>query len=368
MLSSTPGGGYAARPVNSILDRFLHGVRSALRKTNSRLLGVLARSVDLLSQPFRKKYLPLNTRALISLSQPIDPLRRARDLPGIELVIPFVEKDLRALPIVLETALKNIRNPVAQVTLITPKNAEGSGPRFSHPESSTALSKLLADMPQVRLVYDQDLLGAELLDKLQARFGEGDRNAGWVMQQLIKLSAALQSRHPGALILDSDTVLLTPKTWLNSSGRQLLQIAIEYHSDFMRHVEMFFGVPKKHRLSFITHHQLMQPDVVREMFPDGQKSLIAWWESSTDPIGRDLGDYEAYGSFLAHHHPHRVSYGSFGNLFSPALDQFLYDLETSGRSPQELIPDYCSVSFHSWAQVPREASDTQPKPKEETPK
>ena len=367
MLSSTPGGGYAARPVNSTLDLVLHRVRSTLRRTNSRLLGVLARSVDLGSQPFRKKYLPLNARALISLSQPIDPLRRAKNLPAIELVIPFVEKDLRALPVVLEHAIANIRNPVGQVTLITPRNAEGTGPRFVKPESTPALENLLAANPQVRLVFDQDLLGGELLDKLQSRFGSGDRNAGWVMQQLIKLSAALQSTYPGALILDSDTVLLTKKTWLTSKGKQLLQVAIEYHSDFMRHLEMFFGVTKKHRLSFITHHQLMQPDVVREMFPEGQKSLIAWWESSSDPIGRDLGDYEAYGSFLAYHHPTRVAYGSFGNLFSPALDQFLYDMKTLKRTPLQLISDYCSVSFHSWAQVPRKDSP-QAELKEETPK
>jgi hypothetical protein len=90
------------------------------------------------------------------------------------------------------------------------------------------------------------------------------------------------------------------------------------------------------------------------MFPNGRQSLIEWWESSRDPMGRDLGDYEVYGCFLAHHYPERVAYGSFANLFSPSFDQFNYDLAEKGARPEDLITDYCSVSFHSWAQVPRQ--------------
>jgi hypothetical protein len=291
-------------------------------------------------------------RALISLCQPIDPLRRARNLPPIELVIPFVEKDLAALPIVLAAAKRNIRNPLATVTLITPRGAEGKGPRFSSPDSSAALEQILQSNPEVRVLFDQDILGTALLNELNARFGAGDRNAGWVLQQLIKFSAALESREIGALMLDADTVMLSPKTWIRSDKRQLLQIANEYHADFMRHVLTYFGVPKKYRLSFITHHQLMQPDVVRRVFPNGADSLLEWWKSSADPMGRDLSEYETYGSVLAHHYPERVAYGSFGNLFSPHLARFMRDLSETGLSPEQLIPDYCTVSFHSWAQVP----------------
>ncbi len=351
-----PVRNYSAQIRGSLPDTLLHRLRNLLRLSNSRTLGAATRLVDLISQRFRKKYLPLPARALISLCQPIDPLRRARNLPAIELVIPFVEKDLAALPIVLAAAKRNIRNPLATVTLITPRGTDGKGPRFSSQESHTALETILSENPDVRVLYDQDILGTALLKELNARFGAGDRNAGWVLQQLIKFSAAEQSREVGALMLDADTVMLSPKTWIRSDKRQLLQIANEYHADFMRHVLMYFGVPKKYRLSFITHHQLMQPEVVRRMFPSGSESLLEWWKSSTDPTGRDLSEYETYGSFLAHHYPERVAYGSFGNLFSPHLAKFMRDLRETGLSPEQLIPDYCTVSFHSWAQVPLEDS------------
>jgi len=349
------GGIYGARYSDSPREKLLHAVRRLLRRSNSRALGLLTRQIDTVGSWFRPKYLPLPMRALISVCQPIDPLKRNRNLPAIELVIPFVEKDLAALPAVLANAKKHVRNPIGLVTLITPRNAEGTGPRFSNPQSSLILEEILFNNADARLRFDQDLLGPQILEHLNQRFGAGDRNAGWVNQQLIKLSAVMDSEYPGALILDSDTILLSPKTWLRSDGTQLLQVANEYHVDFMRHVEKFFGVPKRYRLSFVTHHQLMQPEVVRRMFPQGAQSLIEWWESSTDSMGRDLGDYEAYGSFLAHHYPKRVAYGSFSNLFSPAWEQFSYDLEHTGAEPEDLVPDYCSISFHSWAQVPRKS-------------
>ena len=348
-----PGFGtarYSTEQVRSLSA--LRPARQALRLTNSRALGAVARLVELLSQRFWKKYLPLPARVLISLCQPIDPLRRARNLPAIELVIPFVEKDLAALPIVLAAAKRNIKNPLATITLITPRGTDGKSPRLSSPESVAAMEAILSENPDVRVLYDQDILGTALVNELNARFGAGDRNAGWVLQQLIKFSAAEQSNEVGVLMLDADTVLLSPKTWMQSDNRQLLQIANEYHADFMRQVLMYFRVPKKYRLSFITHHQLMQPEVVRRMFPKGSESLLDWWKSSTDPTGRDLSEYETYGCFLAHHYPERVAYGSFGNLFSPHLAKFLRDLRETGLSPEQLIPDYCTVSFHSWAQVP----------------
>lgn len=324
-----------------------------LRRTNSRFLGLLARGVDYASYPVRKKQLPLEARALISLCQPLDPLKRTPRLPAIELIIPFVEKDLEALPVVLEHARRNVRNPLARVVLITPRDSSGRGPRFARKESRSQLDALLAHNPDAIVLYDQDILGAPLLEELELRFGRGDRNAGWVTQQLIKLSAAMQSESAASLILDSDTVLLSEKTWFTNNQIQLLQVANEYHSDFMKHVQRFFGVPKKLHLSFVTHHQLMQRDVVRQMFPQGSQSLLEWWKSSTDPTGRDLGDYEAYGSYLVHHFPKRVAFGSFGNLFSPHLTRFMGDLEAAGAPASDLIPDYCSVSFHSWAQVDR---------------
>ena len=344
---------YGARPDRTVAGHVLNAIRRGLRRTNSKALGYLARSAYIRATTRRGKHLREPRRVLVSLLQPHDPLKREKSLPSIDLVVPFVEKDLRSLELVLAQALKNVRNPISAIVLITPQNQDNTGPRFVRGESHELLSSILASHRNIVVRYDQDVLGPEILAELETRFGKGDRNAGWVTQQLIKLSAALMSEAPASLILDADTLLLSRKTWLSSSRRQLLQLANEYHTDFMKHTLKHFGVPKELKMSFVTHHQLMQTDVVHHMFPDGGASLLAWWTSSTDPIGRDLGDYEAYGAFLAHHYPERVAHGSFANLFAPHLTSFLADRANTGSSPEQLIPGYCSVSFHSWAQVDR---------------
>ncbi len=355
MARDSPRLRYGARAKQTVSERWMEQLRRLLRLSNSRALGKLARNIDTVASWFRPKYLPLTARVLISICQPINPLKRARNLPAINLVVPFVEKDLESLGLVLDHALKNVRNPISRITLITPGGDKPGQGRFSRKESAALLDAVLAAHPQAQLSFDDDVLGMAILKEMEDRFGAGDRNAGWVVQQLIKYSAALQSPEPASLILDADTLLLSSKTWFTRNKVQLLQVANEYHVDFMRHAEKFFGVHKKLRLSYITHHQLMQRDVVQEMFPEGAESLLSWWKSSRDPIGRDLGDYEAYGTFLVARYPERVRFGSFANLFSPHLTRFLSDLETTRKTPAELTPGYCSVSFHSWAQVDRDA-------------
>ena len=346
---------YGARPNSTLAHSVLEAVRRILRRSNSKALGFSARAIYTAAANRKGKYLAEPQRALASILQPHDPLAREHNLPAIDLVVPFVEKDLPSLELVIAHALLNVRNPIERIILLTPQNREGTRPRFVRPESDALLVDIRTRYPSIQVRFDQDVLGSEILDELESRFGKGDRNAGWVTQQLIKLSAALASESRASLILDADTILLSKKTWLTADGKQLLQVANEYHNDFMKHVLLHFGVPKKLKLSFVTHHQLMQTDVVKQMFPQGATSLLEWWMSSTDSIGRDLGDYEAYGAFLAHHYPARVAFGSFANLFSPHLTAFLEDLKNSGSTPSELIPGYCSVSFHSWAQVDRVA-------------
>jgi len=342
--------GYAANSLASRETFISRGIRKILLRTNCRALGSVSRRVGILFSKTTGNRLPLGLRVMISLTQPIDPLARTTTLPEIELVVPFVEKDLRTLPLVLSQAKRMVRNPIGRIVLITPRIKSGPEPRFESENSKKILESLLASHSNSVLKFDQDILGSAILEELESRFGKGDRNSGWVTQQLIKISAALTSERQASLVIDADTLLLSRKTWLAENGRQLLQISNEYHSGFMRHLQRFFGVEKKLRVSFITHHQLMQKEVLEQMFPDGAKSLLRWWRESAEPSGRDLGDYEAYGSFLLDRFPERVEFGSFGNLLSPHLQRFLEDLEKSQCAPESLVDSYCSISFHSWAQ------------------
>ena len=60
-------------------------------------------------------------RLIVDSLQPVDPLWKEKNLPPIEVVIPFVLRDMETLRLCIEGALASSRNPVARVTLITPQ-------------------------------------------------------------------------------------------------------------------------------------------------------------------------------------------------------------------------------------------------------
>lgn len=67
-------------------------------------------------------------RLMVDALQPVDPLRTQTGLPSIEIVIPFVLKDLDTLSFSLVGAVSSSRNPISRVVLITPQRTFGRFP------------------------------------------------------------------------------------------------------------------------------------------------------------------------------------------------------------------------------------------------
>jgi hypothetical protein len=182
-----------------------------------------------------------------------------------------------------------------------------------------------------------------LLDDPKVKVG------GWHLQQVLKYALARSSSAAATLIVDADTVLIRRKTWLDSRGTQLVQFSEEFHQPYMNHFQAFFGLPKTLPVSFVSHHQLMQSDVVRDMFPTEQK-LLDWLDYGREDPSLKISEYETYGAYLLAKYPKRVAFGTWSNLWSPHL-ALAKRLGLESRKPvRELLSDYCSVSFHSHSQ------------------
>ena len=337
---------FAAEEYANSIPKTLHRVRSALRQTNSPGLERFIRFA--LPKVFgRAGNLPRPAlRALLQALLPIDPLGKQGDLPPIAVVIPFVEKDILALPHCVRSVLRNVRNPISTVHLVTPADRSLAAPAFQHKSSTKILETLLEDHPEVHLMFDHEVLSSEALDELRSSGAKG-----WDVQQLLKFGAVLMSASPATLIVDSDTVLLSRKTWFEWDGRQLLQVANEFEDRYMSLIAEYFDITKSLPLSFVTHHQLMQKDIVEEMFPRGATSLLSWWKASLENEGSYLSEYEAYGSYLFENYPKRVVLGTWSNLLSPRFSLFNSEIAQQEVLPESLIPDFCSISFHAHSQV-----------------
>ena len=321
-------------------------LRKKLRDSNSEALGSSLIKVVRLITAVTKSPPPDFIRAVVATGLPIDPLGKETRLPTIDIVIPFVEKDIRVLKYCVESVTQNVRNPIACIRLITPADKTGNQAIFKEEGSQDLLTDVLKSYPNVKLEFDHSVLGPKI-------FGEISRNfpGGWVVQQLVKFAACLNSASSASLIVDADTVLLSPKTWLAEGGTQLLQVAHEYENRYLGHIRDFFSLEKSLLLSFVTHHSLFQKDVVELMFPHGKDSLFEWWTGSTDKDQTFLSEFETYGSFLYERYPERVALGSWSNLLSPYFAKFENELEKKERKPSEILEDYCSVSFHAHCQA-----------------
>lgn len=319
---------------------FMHFFRNLLRKSNSRLLGLASRQ----SLTFWFKTtgrIPNGThRSIASAMQPLDPLRFHPSLPEIDVVIPFIPRDISVLPHSVEGVLRYTRNPIGKLRLITPKAETIAG-------SDLMVIQRLS--PLITLEHDEDVLGEGIF--AIARDKMVPLSPGWHLQQILKFLAVRNSSATSTLILDADTVLLTEKTWVTQTGVQTLQFSEEYNHGYKAHSIEHFRLSRVLPISFITHHQLMQRDVVTKMFPTDE-SLIEWYKTAVTSNTMRLSEYESYGSYIWDKFPRRVRFSTWSNLWSPKFEEFDRDLDATGLTPGALIKDYCSVSFHAHSQVP----------------
>ena len=298
-----------------------------LRRSESKILGFIVLRVFLnIAKMINLQQIPSYLIKIISLSQPSDPLR-GKTLPTIDVAIPCHTKDFDNLSLVIQGAKACVRNPIGKVKLITPE--------YSSMELQTKF-------PDCLVLTDESVLSADIVEVIDELVPKERR--GWMIQQIIKFQMAITSDQVATLIVDADTVLLSPKIWLNSQGTQILCIAEEYHPPYKKHLRKVFG-GQKHLLSFTTHYQLMKRDSIREIFGCDSEGLIQWLKLADFSEDSPTSDYETYGEWMVMKNPNQVVFAKWSNV--PV------SLNLGNASYAELVNEYSkydSVSNHSYLQ------------------
>jgi hypothetical protein len=230
----------------------------------------------------------------------------------LELFIPVAQKDWKALPMAIRAARRMLKHPIRTVYVVGPEKPPDWA-SFMHP------SDVFLHDKEVTPVRRQDI---------DLRPGGKDRS-GWILMQLIKLAAETVCRGEYILILDSDTLLLRPQRFVKS-GRVVLNVADESHGPYYAQINrMLPGLPIA-PFSFVTHHQLMQATVLKELKAEIEKGGKPWHKAILDTIDRNeqsgFSDYELYGNFMYHRHHEAVHLEHFLNVgLSPSrLDRLWF--------------------------------------------
>ncbi len=313
------------KPIRVFLAAVYREITNQLRRSESRMLGFLVLRVSLrLAKILKLQKLPHSLRHIISLAPPSNPLG-GTNLPTIDIAIPCHTKDFDNLPLIIQGAKASVSNPIGKIILITPQYLS---------------IELQSRFPDCIVSTDESVLGpnlAEIINELVPK-----ERTGWIIQQVIKFRMAISSEQVATLILDADTVLLSPRIWLDSEGIQVICIADEYHLPYKKHIRRVFG-GQTQLLSFVTHHQLMQKDFVGEIFGQDGEGLIEWIKLADFNESSSICEYETYGEWMVKHKPNQIVFAKWNNVAAK--------LNSGNSSYAEIVEaysKYSSVSNHSY--------------------
>lgn len=232
--------------------------------------------------------------------------------PPLELLLVCASKDFMTLPFAINQALSNCKNSIDSVTVITPDRDRNVAESICEQMENRSEKAI-----QVRC--DSDFLSEESFRRLRLAFGE---RFGWIAQQLITTSFVLQSKANAILVLNADTLLIRNQTFLKSDGTQVLHRSSEYMPDYYRFLRSLDGTLAT-EATHITHHMLMQPAIMREIFKSLGLKNIGHLQDNVIAFSAQTGqkafclEFEMYAQFVKKLFPERIKEVKFSNIGVP---------------------------------------------------
>ena len=271
-------------------------------------------------------------RRFVDSLQPKNPISDRTHLPPIEIVVPTARKDLELIPAVRDFALRMVQNPVSYVAFVVPTR-----------DLATAVSIA----PSATIMDEAARLPGALVEAVNRHHPLG-RNS-WILQQVIKLHSVWTSESRGVLVVDGDTLLTRSRAFLADNQKQLLSFSHEFHRPYERHASQVWGARRRFLgFSFVTHHQLMQPWIVRRMFPH-LRDLVSWITAASTAESSPVSEYHSYGRWLSDNYPSLVTLARWKNTGAPRSSFASLDPQNLREEIATRFPDNYSVSLHSYA-------------------
>lgn len=213
-----------------------------------------------------------------------------RDLPIIDVAIITSIQEIDLLDLSIYALKESSLNPIENCYIV--------GPRSQQTMIMSRITSL------VEYIADEDLLSEALIDFIENTFPVN--RIGWIKQQALKFKIGMQTKNSGVLIVDADTILLKKRAWFDGT-RQTIMPSLEFHMPYQKHLNTYLGLDSKEqlyqRISFVTHHQFFQRDIVRSFLTTNDANVEAGllrWLRSINFADSDSPacEWHCYGSYL----------------------------------------------------------------------
>lgn len=260
----------------------------------------------------------------------------------IELLVVCGPQDTPILPLCIKSAIQFSANPISKAVIVVPdSDVEMTKKIILEMDKST-------NIPSV-VVSENEYIPIGIRSKLKQKFEE---RYGWILQQVIKVNYAAESKAQAVLVIDADTVLLQPLQGIGNNGEQHLSYSSEMHKSYLEFLKYIQVPMRRPFFSTVTHYMIIQPRIMRELLTNAgiqdldkltEKLITFNSNSEMSPISID---YEMYGQYLRSRYPNKVNYFHFSNLSVRRSPEAIQQVEGILRGVR--TSNYRSFSFHGY--------------------
>ena len=249
----------------------------------------------------------------------------------LDVIIPAAEKDLAVLPYTIDGVRRNIRHPIANISVVAPVKSN----------IRALCNKKGCEFVDERSLVDTDPGGIDLVVN-------GVSRSTWIYQQFLKWSADTIGQANHFLVVDADTVYIRPQVF-ERDGRIVFNYSDEYNQPYFDMYQRLLREPVRFPSSFTSHQMLYEKRILLEL-----KRKIAefhgcdWKEAILRHLDRGepsgVSDYDTYGQYVFLHYPESMAIEYWSNLSLPRHR----NLTGVGWLGLKYGGKYKSVSFHSY--------------------
>lgn len=262
--------------------------------------------------------------------------------PQIEALIVCAAKDLEYLPWCAQEIVRMSINPISRIVVITQDDCVD--------QATSAMSGMNLE---ISIFSEKSFFAPHVFESLEKQFGP---RYGWILQQLLTVEYVLTSRARGVLTVDADTILTARTQWLDEYGSQILHVSSEFVEDYYKFLNYLSACDTEPEFTHVTHHMLMQPDIMRKIFIDLDlrssshllEKVLAFAESEGQT--NFCLEFELYAQSLRRSWPDLAVLQKFGNRTVHVRD-VIEAKQIAHQVAQRRQKIFNSVSFHSYARV-----------------
>ncbi|MEK3771955.1 DUF6492 family protein [Paenibacillus sp. FSL R5-0887] len=253
---------------------------------------------------------------------------RIRHAVTIDVLIPAIEKDLQTLPHVIDAVRKQVKHPIGRILIVAPKKKRMI--EFCRTKGCTFI-----DENTVLPITKKDI-------HYRSRTWE---RSGWLFQQLLKLNGDKLCTADYFLVIDADTVLITPHHF-RANGKTLFYSRNWSQPQYFVTYRKLMGRKVTAKSSFVTHYMLFERSQLAQMKREIEaKHQMPWYRAILHSMNRSkqfaFSEFETYANYL-------YSKNREGMKIQKARNKGLHMNagQLSKQKVNQLAEKYRSLSFH----------------------